>query len=178
MPARRNGRSRSFRSAGSTTRRQTEWIGGCQGLFDLADNTRVVVLAFSQAALADLVPFTIIRTIGQWTTAIDAGFVTDQDYNVGLGGTVMLEQSRATPVVPSPIINIADDNWFLYDTSTAVLEEVLTSNAAVMVSQTRPLDSRAQRKVQDGDSIVFAAENNGVDTARVALTLRILCKLH
>ena len=178
MANRSGGRQRSFRSAGSTTRRQTEWIGGCQAFFDLANNTRVVVLAFSQAALADLVPFTIIRTLGKWTTAIDAGFLTDQDYEVALAGTVMLEQSRATPVIPSPIVNIADDNWFMYDTSAAFLEEVVTSNAAVITSHPMVIDFRAQRKVQDGDSIVFAAENVGTDTVQLSLILRILCKLH
>ena len=134
MANRSRGGPRSFRSGGSTGRRQTEWIGGCQSFFDLASATRVSVLAFGSAALADLVPFTIVRTIGKWTTAIDAGFLTDQDYEVSLAGTVMLEQSRIAPTVPSPVINIGNDNWFMYDSSSAFLEEVVTSNAAVITS--------------------------------------------
>ena len=40
------------------------------------------------------------------------------------------------------------------------------------------IDSRAQRKVVDGDSIVFAAENVGSDTVQLNMIVRILCKLH
>jgi len=173
---------RSFSSAGrgGSLRRKTEWISIFGALSDLTETSSRVRLAFSQATLAPLVPFTITRTILSWQTAVDAGFITDQDWFVAIGGLVVREPARVVGItaMQTPLSDAGDDGWFLHWTSTAFLEEVLTSNAAVMTSQMHHIDSRAQRKVEDGDAIVFVEEVLGSDAVQTAALVRMLCKLH
>ena len=171
---------RSFGGRGSSTpRRSTEWIAGTRLLSDLVVTNRIVI-DFAQAELAALVPFTITRTIYSWMTAIDSSFVTDQDYFAGLGGCIVTEQARVAGVasVPAPISHMGSDVWFLHHMSMAYLEEPLTSNAASVTSRMNYIDSRGQRKVEDGEAIVFIEENQGGDTMQVASAVRILCKLY
>ena len=58
------------------------------------------------------------------------------------------------------------------------LEEVLTSNAAVVTGTQMEIDSKANRKVEDGDAIVFMVENLGGDAMQFAMQARMLLKLH
>ena len=178
MPGRRGNATRG-RSFGGGVRRTTEWIGASWALQDVAANSSALVVSFTAAQLIDHIPFTITRVVGMWMTAIDAGFVTDQDYFACLGGTVLLERARAGGIVPRPFTDLGDDNWFLHAMSGAYLEEVLTSEAASVTSQMIHFDSRAQRKVEDGDAISFIVENAvGGDTMQTSGAFRLLCKLH
>jgi len=169
------------RSGIAKPRRQTEWIGTTGGIADLVTGTTGRIrLSLTAAQLAPLVPFTIIRTIATWFTAIDADFVTNQDYLASLGGIVTTESARVTGVgaMPKPLTNIADDTWFLHFTYIQFLEEVLSSNAAVITGMTHNIDNRAMRKVEDGQAISFVEENLGTDDCQTALSVRMLCKLH
>ena len=180
MPRRRVRGSRFAGARGSGPRRKTEWIAATVSLHDLAGVSSELSTSFSQAQLASLVPFTVTRTILTVVHAIDAGFVTDQDYFCGVGVCTVRENARASgiAVLPLPLADLGDDVWFAHQVFGAFLEEVLTSNAAVLTSQSFTLDSRGQRKVEDGDGIAVIVQNTAGDAVQLALAIRILCKLH
>ena len=95
----------------------TEWIATTTALFDLAaGGSPSLIASFSQATLEPLVPFTIVRTRMQIMHAADAGFITDQDWAVAIGGAVVKERARVagTGSLPLPLTNIGDDSWFLF----------------------------------------------------------------
>ena len=173
-------RGSRFAGRDGTIRRKTEWISAFGALVDLGDDSARIRFNFTQAQLASLVPFTITRTILHWQTVIDAGFITDQDYFVAIGGVVVREPARVagTAAIPTPLSEAGDDGWFLHYAHGDFLEEVLTSDAAVMTSAMHHIDSRGQRKVEDGDAIVFTEEVTGSDAVQTAALVRILCKLH
>ena len=53
------------------------------------------------------------------------------------------------------------------------------ADSDIVVSQSMVVDSRAQRKVVDGDAIVFVGEGAGLaDGFDVILMVRLLLKLH
>ena len=174
------GRSISGVRRGGGPRRATEWIAAQGTISDVAESTARVRLQFTQAQLVDLVPFTITRTIATWFVAFDADFITNQTFFAALGGMVVREPARAAGIasLPSPLAEMSDDGWFLHNVQMGFLEETLTSNAALVTGLTHLIDNRAQRKVEDGDAIVFTEETLSGDGIQTGLALRILCKLH
>ncbi len=158
-------------------RRQTEWIAGVSPWQPRGSATTVDVVGFSQADLADLVPFTITRTVGIAAIAFDEDFILDQDIFCAWGGVVVKERARVagTGSMPRPIVNIGDDGWFWHQPVCEFIESDFTGRSGLAVT----IDSRAQRKVEDGDAIAFLLEIDGTsDAIEQAMMVRILCKLH
>ena len=170
--------SRRF-AAGSTPRRQTEWIAATVNFTDFTASATSTLLSFSQAALIDLVPFTIIRSVGVMTVAFDTNFITNQLYSGAAGMQVIGDQARAAGVAASasPFSDASDDSWFYHQFFHGIIDDRADSD--LVVSKSWIIDSKAQRKVVDGESIVFKVQGGGeADGFDVAVGLRILCKLH
>ena len=170
--------SRWFAGSG-TPRRQTEWIAATVNFVDLTATEIANVISFSQVALADLVPFTIIRTVGVITVAFDTNFITNQIISGAAGLQVVGDDARASGVasMASPFADASDDSWFYHQFFHGVVDDRADSD--ILLSQSMVIDSKAQRKVVDGQSIVFLVEGGGeADGFDVAVGLRILCKLH
>ena len=163
----------------STPRRQTEWIAATVNFTDLTSTEISNLISFSQVALADLVPFTIIRSVGVVTIAADVNFITNQTFTGAVGMQVVGDDARASGVasMASPFADAADDSWFYHQFFHQIIDDRADSD--LIVSQSWVIDSKAQRKVVDGQAIVFLAEGGGApDGFDVAVGLRILCKLH
>ncbi len=175
----RNYAGRSYQSAGRSTRRKTEWISGTTDFLDLTASEKKRNLSFSQAALVDLVPFTIIRTVGVIVIAADLNFITNQLFVGAFGGCIANDQARAIGVtaLPGPFSEAGDDVWFQHQFFGMQIDDRADSD--LVNSQTIVIDSKAQRKVEDGQAIQFLTEGGGeADGFDISTMLRILVKLH
>ncbi|MBW6325916.1 hypothetical protein, partial [Pseudomonas aeruginosa] len=78
---------------------------------------------------------------------------------------------------PDSFAAASDDVWFWHQYFAARFDD--RSDSDLLVSQNFMIDSKAQRKVVDGDAIVFAGQGGGEsDGFDIALYVRMLLKLH
>ncbi len=174
--SRGRGRASAY-GARSGTRRQTEWISGTINYTDFTAGQSTTLIQFSQAVLRDFVPCTIVRTLGLMSVAFDTEFITNQAYTGALGGCLIREEARAAGVVPDPFEEAGSDFWFLHQFFAGKLDD--RTDVDLIVHQNYMVDSKAQRKIVDGDALVFQVQGGGeTDGFDVALMLRILLKLH
>ena len=110
--------------------------------------------------------------------AADTNFITNQVSSGAVAGCTVREDARASGVFPNPFSDAGDDMWFYHQFFASVIDDRGTDSDLLM-SQNYPVDSKAQRKVADGDSIVFVGQGGGEsDGFDVALFVRVLLKLH
>ena len=95
----------------------------------------------------------------------------------GAFGVMVVSEKAVTTgatAVPDPVTEVSSDEWFVYQGFVGPSSTNLT-NVGVM---NYAIDSRAQRKVQDGEDFVSVIANaNGVDGLRFTLSMRFLVKL-
>ena len=103
-------------------RRKTMWIGSADetGWTSLAAATVILDQAFTGAQVSAFAPFTIVRSVGQLAVKGDQ-FAADEQATMAMGGMVVREAARVGGVgnVPTPITEILDDGWFLYQIASA-----------------------------------------------------------
>jgi len=166
------------RGAGmARSRRQTFWIGSANfnAFRNLALNGVAVDQDLLGAVAGALSPFTITRTVGFLALKSDQVAAAEEG-TFAVGGMVVKETARAAGVasLPTPIIEMDDDGWFLYQQgsfSGGPIEGAPVRNFA--------FDSRAQRKVEDGDAVVFMVENaSAAAGCDYDFWFRMLIKLH
>jgi len=175
-------RNRVVRRSGGLVRgrsvgRLTEWFGTVfsADFTPIAANTFLVQLVLTAAELAKR-PFTITRTVGELVIRSDQAAAVEFPFGA-VGGMVVSDKAVATgaTAIPDPTTEVSSDEWFLYFPWGA------PGDASTNVGQRPahyPFDSRAQRKVVDGEQIVFVVGNaNGTDGASFFLNLRMLVKL-
>ena len=95
----RAGQGRSSRFVGSA-RRSTEWISATVNFTDFTASQSQNLLLLDRAILADLVPFTITRTVGIMVVSFDANFITNQTYSGAVGGCVVTDRASVTARFP------------------------------------------------------------------------------
>ena len=163
------------RASASGAPRLTEWIAATVGWTDFTASELSQLIIFNQAALAPLVPFTIVRTVGVFNIAFDRNFITNQTYSGAVGGAVISDRGQTT--VQRPFTDASDDLWFWHQFFAGQIDDRADSD--LVVSRAIVIDSKAQRKVEDGMAIQFGCEGGGeADGFDASLQLRILCKLH
>ena len=163
------------RALASGVRRQTEWIAGTVNFTDFTASALNQLILFNQVALAPLVPFTIVRTVGVLTVAFDTNFITNQAYSGAVGAAVITDRGQTT--FQRPFTDASDDLWFYHQFFAGIIDDRADSD--LIVSKSMVVDSKAQRKVVDGQAIAFIGEGGGeTDGFDIALQVRILCKLH
>jgi len=161
-------------------RRQTRWLASADVSAYTAYAGGAVVLheSFSQATLAPFIPFTVVRTIGLYSWDTDQSAGVERPFGA-FGFAVVTENARAAGVasLPTPILDENDDVWFVYQQVAAPLRFADATGFA-NTSHTSTFESRAQRKVVEGQSIVVMGENASVNGAVLLIKYRILIKLH
>ncbi len=134
-------------------KRETLWLASVDVMAFVALGGATVILdqVFTGAQVSSFAPFTITRTVGQLNIRSDQTGAAEQG-TLGLGAMIVREPARAAGIasLPTPLSENVDDGWFVYQLggwSGGPLEgsPIHTYN----------FDSRAQRKVQDGDAIVW-----------------------
>ena len=165
---------------GSSPRRETVWVGSADESVTTALTGGAVV--FDQqltAGILALRSFTVIRTRGWVAVWSDQAAAFEVPFG-GLGMAVVSDQAAAIGVtaVPTPITDEGSDLWFQY-------QHFICSGAGQAASQSNsgqifPFDSKAMRKVEDGQDIVVTLENAaaaGIGLLYV-VKFRMLLKLH
>ena len=168
-------RSGGFGRGGSG--RLTEWFGDPFQTVEgsLPANSFVVVSALLAAGLAKR-PFTITRTIGMISILSDQNVAVEVPFGA-VGGIVVSEKAVATgaTAIPDPVTQVNSDLWFMYQSFAA--EGSASTNVGRPIEHF-PFDSRAQRKVEDGDDFVFVISNaSAADGLQYIFNVRTLVKL-
>ena len=166
-----------FRVVGGVRRRQTQWIGGAFANTTVS-NSSVIVTSLNVAALA-LRPFTIVRSRGMLYINSDQTGATEAAFNA-YGRAVVSDQASAIGVtaVPTPVTDNASDLWFLFQ--PLMLNYQFNSSIGTMIRGYQlDIDSKAMRKVEDGQDIVSVVENSSVGSGSIIGSfVRTLVKLH
>ena len=159
-------------------KRLTQWISvKSAGFVDFTASEQRVVVGFSQAALAPFVPCTIIRTVGLLIVAADLNFITNQIFLGAVGAVVVREAARVGGAVPFPFTDSGDDVWFYHQFFGMQIDDRTDSD--IKVSERYNISSKGQRKLVDGDALLFNAEGGGeADGFDLAIMVRVLLKLH
>ena len=164
------------RSFSKAPGRLTEWISVAYqtDATTLAASSFVVAAVMGPLGLAKR-PFTITRTVGMLAIYGDQAGAIEHPL-VALGGIVVSDKAVATgaTAIPDPVTEVESDSWFLYATLAGPQATSLDGPPPSIMQ----FDSRAQRKVADGDQVVFVISNpNAVDGLRFYFQFRQLVKL-
>ncbi len=156
-------------------RRETEWFpsANISGSTVLPAASFVLLQSLSAASLAKR-PFTVTRTVGSVWVLGDQDAAEEFPFGA-LGFIVVSDKASATGVtaVPDPISEEGSDGWFTYR-SFAVSSGPILGRPATEFA----FDSRAQRKVQDGEDIVVMVANaHATQGFRFAVKFRLLIKV-
>ena len=173
--ARRSGRV--FR--GGRNVRESLWIGITPTNTNLPSANSVGLFTGLNATALQLRPFTVVRTRITWHVQSDQRTATEL-YQVALGISIVSEQALAigATAVPTPFADIASDLWFVYDTIVGQIS-VTTDVGVLEAGQMKDIDSRAMRKVEDGQDLAIVVENSSVALGTdVRKSGRMLVKLH
>ncbi len=174
--ATRNFRSRFPSRAVGGVRRKSLWLGSAPAEATLTATGGTIFFSLNASALA-LRPFTIVRTILSCYIRSDQE-ATEEIQSCGIGCVVVSDQAVAIGVtaVPTPITDINSDLWFAYGQLTSASRGGAGSG---VVGAPLLIESRAMRKVEEGDDVVTVAELSGVSNGfKVVIGGRQLVKLH
>ncbi len=173
------GRS-GFIRRGGVRRRETLWLFLSEVNTVLVGGNAVVLQQSLNAAALALRPFTIVRTRINWFMKSDQTAALEIP-QVALGGAVVSDQSVAIGVtaVPTPFTDLGSDLWFLHEILACSFTFVTGAGFDAIGGVWKDADSKAMRKVEDGQDIIFSMENSGNSLGSNNTTAgRMLIKLH
>ena len=171
---------RSFSGGrGGGARRQTQWLGVIPTSTTIAGGTGAVLVNSLNAAALALRPFTIVRCVGELYIISDQQAASELQ-GAAYGSAVVSDQAVAIGVtaIPTPFTDISSDLWFLYQ---AMWNSFAFGDATGFANEgTRyPYDSRAMRKVEEGEDVVGVIETSGITNGVTVFNWgRMLIKLH
>jgi len=168
----------------TSQRRKTDWIGGVVGT-----STRTTVGASVVAILSSFdTRISTNQIIGATTTIVrirglldvgPIGLTADMDAQGAFGFCIVNGEAFDAGVasVPTPWTESFDDRW-LYHTYWSVHYELPASGSFVGQSFVQEIDSKAMRKMNNGDVLIGVIENaNAGDNVSVFMNVRTLLKL-
>jgi len=174
-------RRRAFVRGASAIRssRETRWLDLIPAVTAFSATGGTILFSLTAVELA-LRPFTIVRT------RLQAGIIGDQlaageNQLAGLGVAVVSDQALAIGVtaVPTPITDLASDLWLVHQlcyNTTVVASSVGFEDGGLAQYA---IDSKAMRKVEDGQDIAVVVELSGASSGfNFFLGGRMLVKLH
>ena len=159
-----------------SVRRSTQWLGSA---VETGPSTLAAASVVLDQTFAFGEPATIIRTRGQLYIRSDQGAATEEPFGA-MGIAVVTNEAAAAGVasVPTPMTEKASDSWFVWQ---PFLADVFFSDATGTRNAFRifEFDSKAMRKVHDGNTGVLVLENaNASDGLNYMVSFRMLVKLH
>ncbi len=160
-------------------RRETEWFASANSTAPLAlpASSFVFDQSLTTAEKAKR-PFTVTRTVGSFWVRTDQVASTEDPFGA-IGFMVVSDKASATGVtaLPDPITQEASDEWFVYQAWAAGL--IFASSTGITEGlREYKFDSRAQRKVQDGEDIVVMVANaSAADGCSYIVKFRLLIKV-
>ena len=174
-------RSKSgFITRSGVSRRETLWIGVQETITTLAAaNTAALINTLNAAALA-LRPFTIVRSRFDWSVRSDQTGALEA-YQVAFGAAVVSDQAQAIGVtaVPTPFTELGSDLWYVHEVLSGAFVFISGIGVQSPAVVRKDVDSKAMRKVEDGQTMIWVVENSGLSSGSIsALAGRVLIKLH
>ena len=173
---------RTFMRGGRQVR-EILWLPLTEGRDTLVSaNSALLTNSLNAAGLA-LRPFTVIRSIVYWSIRSDQ-FATSENFAAAIGLAVVSDQAAAIGVtaIPTPFTDLGSDLWLLHaildghflDATTVGFDSIGVSPAGGQL-----VDSRAMRKVNGDQDVIFAVENDSTGQGSIVYSAgRILIKLH
>ncbi len=108
--------------------------------------------------------------------------VANELFGCAIGQCVVSDQSVAIGVtaVPTPVTDLGSDLWLMHDTSMGSTENLSAVGFTPRAGYVKDYDSRAMRKVVEGQDIMLVAEGLGAISEGFVLAHqgRMLIKLH
>ncbi len=164
---------------GGRSVRESLWVPQISSLNTLAAGNTAVLMNSASAGLLALRPFTVVRTRGFIYCETDQTAAAErQAVNVGMA--VVSDQASAIGVtaIPTPTTDSGSDLWWLYvSLMTSQLAGAIDSQVGIGLEY----DSKAMRKVEDGEDVVLVAESEAPALTQGLIlrhTGRFLIKLH
>ncbi len=172
-------------AAGSRVpRRSTEWGASADvtAVTALGGATTLIAQTFTGAILqtAGLLPSTVVRVRGELYIQSDQPTAAERPFGA-LGFAVVSDEAATAGAasVPGPITNAQSEKFFVWQPwqSAAIVD---SAAVAIQPMYRFEFDSKAMRKIQNGDAIVVMMENGALAGigAQFILQFRILFKLH
>ncbi len=173
-------RSRRFRSRQQSNQRHTEWLGTppSTGVTVLGAATSVLFGFFDTRDASNFFPgpFTIVRTRGLFSAQSD--LATGGDPFGAFGFTVVSGEAFDAGIasIPTPYTENDEDRWFVNQFWQQIA--INTGDARIYTQNVYPFDSKAMRKVNNGDVIVAIVENaSATQGSHMLMDFRLLIKL-
>ncbi len=163
---------------GGRNRRESLWGSIATSQVNIAA-AGTAILAFSgNAALLALRPFTVVRQRINWFCRGDV--VTGGEvWGAAFGSCIVMDQAVAIGItaVPTPITDQDSDVWFMYDQMYGRFGGTTVEE----VGRQKDIDSKAMRKVEDGQDLIYVVETPAAAISVSATSViggRFLLKLH
>ncbi len=164
---------------GGKSRRESVWISGPVVITTITTASTAVLTAVLGAGPSTLRPFTVVRTRGYLHVSGDQ-LTGTENWGVSMGFAVVSDQASAIGVtaIPTPETDRESDLWFVYESIWGRFG--LSSAIGLLeLGAHKDFDSRAMRKVEDGEDVIVALETSASHpSAIVACGFRMLVKLH
>jgi len=158
--------------------RESLWVGGSAGEVTLAAANTASLLRSANATLLGLRPFTVVRNRG-WLMVRSDQTAASESQQVGYGLCVVSDQAVAIGVtaVPTPATDLSSGLWLVYESITNHLQ--VTPAGTGPSNQVKSFDSRAMRKVEEGQDLITVAESYVTSSGLILFSVeRTLIKLH
>ena len=172
-------RKSGFIQRSGAMRRETQWFNLLEFNLTLAAGAATLISQLSATGLA-LRPFTVVRVRGVVGIRSDQE-AASEDLTGAYGMCVVSDQAEAIGVtaIPTPITDSVSDLWFVYQYLIGRLQ-VTPAGTGPWWSDMTIVDSKAMRKVEEGQQLVEVVENGVQSTDGIVIAggVRQLIKLH
>ena len=159
--------------------RKTFWLSGTAGSTAVAGaSTAVITTSLNAAALA-LRPFTIVRTRGYFSIVTDQASASENQFG-HFGAIVVSDQAVTVGVtaVPTPATD-SQSSWYVYEATADRFFFHTSAAQNIHTVRMTEIDSKAMRKVEEGQDIITVVESAAVSDGFLAFDFtRTLIKLH
>ena len=158
-------------------RRKTQWVASVDSTGQTAIPAASAIL---DSTLAFAEPATIVRVRGSIWVSSDQSSANEEPFGA-LGFIIVSDAAAAVGVgsLPTPITDEADDGWFVYVPWLASWRLVDATGVQANPFMEYKFDSKAKRKVNEGDTLAVVIENaSSADGVNYILKDRTLLMLH
>ena len=160
-------------------RRQTDWFG-------VTDAGYLAVAAGAKALIASaaidsspgvLMGSTLVRSRGLVSVKLQT-YAADLNVIGAFGMAIVSAEAAAAGIasIPGPWSNSEWDGWFVWGTWAFAYEFTTDIDRLLPASVQIPVDSKAMRKLESGNTIVFVAESQSA-AFEIVMPIRVLVKL-
>ncbi len=162
-------------------RRATEWgFLLASAPIVVPANTFLLAGSISQALFGDSQPLTLIRSRGVALVSSDTTAASETQHCF-MGVAIVKEAARVAGAasLPDPFANGDDGVWQTWRAMPNKFTRGDTTGFAAFAGTSYEIDSKAQRKIETGESLVLMLTNaHATEGLSVIINMRFLFKLH